>query len=165
MASPTRTRASKGLVTPHPCLHPNLSPCPSTLSTTRRASPLPLPTTPPLRVLGQAHCRAASATTIRPYSHNSHPPAGSRPYIPTVYSNPPLCQPCGLHVGTLSALPHVHQDLAPAQLATLLSLWTTVNFQKNLLAICNNKRNRFAESDCRSVSSKSKRRHACSSGI
>ncbi|KAH9998699.1 hypothetical protein BJV77DRAFT_1156469 [Russula vinacea] len=53
------------------------------------------------------------------------PPAGSRPYIPTVYSNPPLCQPCGLHVGTLSALPHVHQDLAPAQLATLLSLWTT----------------------------------------
>ena len=155
-------------MTLRPCLHPNLSLYPLPLSPARRAYPLPLPTTPPSLAPGQARCRAASAPTIRPFSLSLLHPTRSRPYIPMVYSHlplPPLCRSCDLHVGTLSALPRVHQDSGAAQLATLPSLWTTVNFQKSLSAICNSRPSRFAESVCRSVSNRPKSYHACSSGI
>ncbi len=159
MASPTRTKTNSVLMMPH--LYPHLP----SIYTAHRAFPPPLPTTPPSLVPGQVRCRAASAPTIRLYSRSSLLPAGYRPYTPTVYSSPYLRRPCDIRVGTPSAPPRVHQDSEVAQLATLLSLWMKANFQKSSLAICNSKPNRFAESVCRSVSNKPKRRRRCSSAI
>ena len=165
MANPTRTKTSNVLGTPHLYLHPSLSlPLPSLYTAHHALLPLLLTIPPPL-VPGQAPRPAAFAPTIRPYSHSLLLPANYRSYTPTVYSNPRMRRHCGLRVGTPSAPPRVHQELWVAHLATLLSLWTMENFQKSLLATCNSKPNRFAESVCRSGSSKPKRRRRCSSGI